>query len=492
MFDSQKIDSYFDNQSAYKDRKLKNAKHNFSWRRLLKLTLPCLAAALFGVMMVISNIKKSVDLSDSLTLPRKNEMEQLHIEKTEFNIVDNKNKVNKIFADNVDETTPGNLVYKISNPQAIIPTDDGKADITSKVGYFNQKDNILKLEHNVKAIIDNDTVLTTQAAIYDFNKSKGWNKTVVKAKGQWGKMQAESFSYDRNKELLTLNGSHYIKTQRGVLTGKKETLIYRLQNKSISRGNAVITQNDKKLYADEIIAYFSNTAKKELLRAEAYGNVRIITPKSRIYGKEGYYNAKTGTVEMYSNSKNEQQQKGFVTVKQNDNILRARKIILHFSAENRNEVEDIEAIGDVRLISPDEIINAASWYYDYKQKRIDLYGINSQAPAHKDNVEIIQGENVLHANRIVAFLDSHNKIKHADAFGDVEILTPKGVALGDRGVYKPTENKVELFDNVRIEQNNNYIIGAHAETDLQTSVSKITGDETTKGRIRGVFYKKRK
>lgn len=492
MFDSQKIDSYFDNQSAYKDKRLKNAEHTFSWRRLFKLILPCLAAALFGLMMVIPNIKKSVDLSDNLTLPRKNEMEQLHIEKTEFNIVDNKNRVNKIFADNVDEAKSGSSAYKINNPQAIIPTDGGIADITAKVGYFNQNENNLRLVQNVKAIVDNDTVVTTEAAIYNFNKRKGWGKDIIRAKGKWGNMRAEAFGYDRETELLILKGEHFIKTARGILTGKKETRIYRLKNKSVTIGNATLIQNHKKLYADKIVAYFSNTSKKELLRAEAYGNVRVITPKNRIYGGEGYYDAKTGKVTMYATSKSKPKQKSFVTVKQDDNILRARKMVLNLAKSKNSEVESIVAIGDVRLISPDEIITAGEGFYAYQQGRIDLYGTAQKSPVQEDAVEIIKGEHVLHANHIVAFLDSHNKVKRADAYGDVEILTAEGAAWGDKGVYNPVENKVELFDNVRIEQNNNYILGAHAETDLQTSVSKITGDETTNGRIRGVFYKKRK
>ena len=94
--------------------------------------------------------------------------------------------------------------------------------------------------------------------------------------------------------------------------------------------------------------------------------------------------------------------------------------------------------------------------------------------------------------RVEAYLDQNRDLKYAVATGDVEVITPKGSAWGDRGIYNPQEHKVDLYENVRLEQNGNYITGAHAETDLETSVSRITGDETTGGRIHGTFYKKRK
>ncbi len=89
-------------------------------------------------------------------------------------------------------------------------------------------------------------------------------------------------------------------------------------------------------------------------------------------------------------------------------------------------------------------------------------------------------------------MEGGRNLKYAVATGEVEIVTPKGSAWGERGIYSPTENKIELFENVRLEQNGNFIAGAHAITDLETSVSRISGDETTGGRIRGTFYKKRK
>jgi hypothetical protein len=50
---------------------------------------------------------------------------------------------------------------------------------------------------------------------------------------------------------------------------------------------------------------------------------------------------------------------------------------------------------------------------------------------------------------------------------------------------------VELWDNVEISQDGNFVRGGHAETDLKTSVSRITGKQKGE-RISGTLYKKRK
>lgn len=492
MLDSQKIDSYFDDKVVYNIRTEQKGSHGVAWRRLIKLTLPCLAAVLLGLMVVMPNIKKSVDFNNNLTMPRKNEMEQLHMEETVFNITDNKNRVNKIVADSVDETKAGSQRYKIINPKGTIPTDTGKTDITADVGFFNQQNNVLELEKNVRAAVNQNTVVTTEAAAYDFDNDKGWGNVAVSADGDWGTMNAEAFTYDKTKELLVLKGKHKITTERGVLTAQKETLIYRNENKTISLGNAVVTQNEKQLYADKIVAYFCESSKKELERVEAYGNVRLISPNETVTGAEGYYDVQNGVAEIFAAPQGKATDNKFADVRQGENRLQAQKLKLYLSTDGANELKEVIASGAVVVTTPTEMIAGNEGYYFPKIGKIEIYGSAKNAREQTGMVMIRQQENTLFARRAEAYLDSNNQIKRADAFGNVEIDTPKGSAWGDKGVYNPLENKVELFDNVRLEQNGNFIFGAHAETDLETSVSRITGSEATGGRIRGTFYKKRK
>jgi len=485
MIDSEKLDAFFEgNRSLGFERPTKH-KRSIDWRRLLKILFPCLAACLFGLMVVMPNIKKSVDLSDNITLPRKGEMEKLHIEQTVFNTTDSKNRVNKILADIVDEIKPGSQTYRITEPKAIIPTDHGQADITADVGYFNQKTNTLRLEKNVKAVVDNDTVITTSSAVYDFKKERGFGKEVVHAKGSWGTMRAEAFHYDKIKQILVLEGKNVIKTPRGILKADKESRIYQQQNKSISVGNAVIIQNENRLSAEQVVGWFSKNSKKELERAEAYRKVRITTPNEVITGGEAYYDALSGKIRIYGFSRARKMPGKYVYILQGDSKLKAHEVVAYISKDGKNELQKVIATGGVTVRTAEESIIGEKGIYEPQSGKIEMFGSRHPVVVKKEDKR-------LRAQKIEAYLDEGKDLKYAIATGDVEVVTPKGSAWGDRGIYNPREQKVELFENVRLEQNGNFITGAYAQTDLNTSISRITGDETTGGRIRGTFYKKRK
>lgn len=494
MFDSKKIDSYFDNKQNFELSDTGMQHKSVSWRRLFKLTLPCVAAALLGVMVVIPNIRKSVDLQDNITVPRKGEMEKLHIEQTVFNSTDNKNRVNKIVADSVDETSPGSKLMKIVNPRGSIPTDSGVAEITASEGFFNQNNNVLNLSSDVRAVVNNDTVITSEEANYDFGNEYGWGEKDIKAKGEWGNLTAKAFTYDKDKEILTLKGYNRINSKGSTLSANDVTVIYQNENKTVSTGKASFSQNDKRLFADKIIAYFTESGKKELVRAEAFGNVVVKTPKETVTGKEGYYNPQIGEIVLYGSAKNDKSGKGYVSIHQGNNVLYAKKITAYSDTTGKKDMRKVIALGNVKIVTPNETATGKEGHYYPQVGEVQLFGNFSTEPHKTGHVTIKQGENTLRAEKITAYLDKDGKgdLVKAVAVGKVYVDTPKGSAKGDKGIYNPKENKVELFDNVRIEQNGNFIEGAHAQTDLLTSVSRITGDENTGGRIRGTFYKVRK
>ena len=408
MFDSQKIDSYFDGRKNIDVEFETESKSGFSWRRFLKLGMPCLAAVFVGLMIIIPNIKKSVELEYDVTLPRKNEMEKLHVENTVFSITDDKNRVNTVVADSIEEVEPGSQKVRLTNPKGNLPTDEGEIVITADTGFFNQDRKILELIHNVKAVINDDSVVTTRKVVYDFNKEFGYSKDKVTAVGSFGKMQAIGFTYDKNKDLLTLKGHNELVTDKGTLTAENQTYIYRTENKVIAEGNAVVKHDTTKLNAQKIVAYF-RADNRELEYVEAFDDVRIINPTETASGDEATYNA---------------------------------------------------ANGEIVLIGTNRLVN------------------------------IVKEQNTLKANQIIAHMDSNQQIKNAIADGSVMVQTPKGTAFGDRGIYNPQNNTVELFGNVLIKQDENYIIGSHAISDLNTSISRITGTETSAGRVKGRFYKK--
>ncbi len=107
-----------------------------------------IAAVLLGMLIIIPNLSQIDDtISLDITLPKKGELEKLHMENTDFYITDRNNKVNNFLARNIDETSPGSKLIKLTDPEGIIPSANGTwYNIKSPLGYYDQNKNTLKLE----------------------------------------------------------------------------------------------------------------------------------------------------------------------------------------------------------------------------------------------------------------------------------------------------------------------------------------------------------
>ena len=154
MFDSRKIDSFFDGDKPFENMPTDGKAPMSKGLRFVKLGFPCLAALLLGLMVVVPSVKKNVDLQDRTTFPRKEELEKLHMEDTVFHFTDGNNRVSEVIAENIDETEPGSNKVKIMHPKGYITTANGKVNIISETGFFNQKENILDLQDNVRVTAD--------------------------------------------------------------------------------------------------------------------------------------------------------------------------------------------------------------------------------------------------------------------------------------------------------------------------------------------------
>ena len=299
MFDSQKIDAYFNGAKPLASPKKKVARTTDVSSRFVKLGFPCIAAALLGVMIIMPNIKKSVDIRDQITLPRKSEMEKLHAEQVVLNTTDSKNRVNKVWADNMDELEIGSEEITVNNPRAEIASDNGIIFISADVGTVNQNTKILHLTQNVKAVDEENNSVQTAKATYEFETEYGYGDEKVYASGDWGNLTTEGFTYDKNKALLILLGNTEINTDKGTLRSNKETHVFPNENKVVSIGNAVVERQNNSLFADKIINYFSQGSKKTLLKTEAFGKVKIVAPKGTATAQRAVYLADTGIAELF-------------------------------------------------------------------------------------------------------------------------------------------------------------------------------------------------
>ena len=180
--------------------------------KLIELIFPSLAAVLLGLLIIIPNYKKSQDtFKVDITMPKTGELEKLHIESTDFYITDRNNKVNNFTADNIDETSPGSKLIKLTNPRGIIPADNGTwYNIEAPVGYYDQNQNTLRLEQNASVIYSDGLEAHTQQISYDFKTGTGLSTTPTSADGWLGSLTSQGLKFFNREKLIIFTGKTHI------------------------------------------------------------------------------------------------------------------------------------------------------------------------------------------------------------------------------------------------------------------------------------------
>lgn len=219
MFDKNKIESFFNDLSPTEPKKEKLTRHTKMIRRT-KLLLPCIAAALIGLLIAFPSLQSSYDFNIDITSPKKGELEKLHIENTVFYITDKDNKINNFTAQNIDETEPGSKLVKLINPEGTLPSSgEGWINIKAPTGFFNQNENILELVDKVEMFYSDGMNAETELVIFDFKTSKGHGNKPITAQGTFGNLESEGFEFYNKDNILIFTGKTNIKISEESLKG---------------------------------------------------------------------------------------------------------------------------------------------------------------------------------------------------------------------------------------------------------------------------------
>ena len=396
MVDYRKIDAFFNGQAAFENKKVSKLSRRAQALRWAKLLMPSTAAVLIALLLLFPSLKdNSVVESLDVTLPKKGELEKLHMEKTEFSITDKDNKISTFFADLVDETKAGSKLLKIINPQGIIPAGENKfVNVDSDIGYYNQAAQIIELKQNVVAVYDEGTTAETEYARYDFKTNYGNGDQKVYAYGDWGKLWAEGFKYYQEKELLVLIGKSKVVNEENTLWADKEIRYYRPGNRLEAEKNVKAVNPQHIMYADLMKTFFAPGSQKEIEKIEAYGHVRVIDDANTIYADKmiafmhpGQKNA-IKKIEAYGHVK--------VKDKQNtlSNTLYADKMYAFLSSDSKQKLEKIEAFDNVKVETPDGTANGDYGLYLPERDEVELH----------HNVVIVQDGNVIKGDKAVTNL----------------------------------------------------------------------------------------
>lgn len=225
MIGVDQIDSLFNEDSQKVEKSIKKdaaSKHSIMVR-YAKLLLPSIAAVLIGLLIIFPMLQKDEkEFLLDITRPKKGELEKLHVEKTILNITDKDNKVNNFTADNIDETSPGSKLIKLTNPDGMIPSAiEDWINIKSPSGLFNQNTNILQLTEDVDIFYSPGMSIEVPDITFDFNASKAHSQSPVKAQGFIGDINAEGFEFYTKTGILIFTGKTHIKLKEDSLQGNR-------------------------------------------------------------------------------------------------------------------------------------------------------------------------------------------------------------------------------------------------------------------------------
>lgn len=99
--------------------------------------------------------------------------------------------------------------------------------------------------------------------------------------------------YHMDKQVIVLVGDGLKLTNpKAVITAQDSLEYWQTKSVAVARGNAVVTQQDKRLQAGVLTAFIQpnkQTGQNEVKRIDATNNVHISTPTEIIRGREGVY-----------------------------------------------------------------------------------------------------------------------------------------------------------------------------------------------------------
>lgn len=103
--------------------------------------------------------------------------------------------------------------------------------------------------------------------------------------------------YDVDNAVLVLTGGKVrLVTATDEITADKQIEYWEKKQMAVARGNAVATREDKRLWADILVAYVRDdkAGKSKVVRIDAFDRVKIVTAQETATGDRGVYNVESG------------------------------------------------------------------------------------------------------------------------------------------------------------------------------------------------------
>lgn len=192
----------------------------------------------------------------------------------------------------------------------------------------------------------------------------------------------------------------------------------------IARGNAAVTRGDVTFSADVLTARYREGADgaSEIFRVEADGNVQILSEKDRVTGAIGVYDMEKGVLilqgdnlQMVTENETITAQdsleywedvegsplavaRGGASARRDDYLVQADILTASFGqqTEASDEVTQLDAIGNVKVTTPEEVATAV----------YGVFYVDTQLATLSCEVAVVRGQNTLNGQYAEINLDT--------------------------------------------------------------------------------------
>ena len=271
--------------------------------RFLRTTMLVVAILMGGTLFLWPQIYRYYQFFDSMAEKASLSDSKASIDMTSVTYFseDKKGQPFKITSDSVLETDIKNKIVRLENPKAEMHLNSGLIVYgVSPYGLFYENDEKLHLEDTVTLTLSDGHVMDTSDVWIDSLKKTIQTPQNTTSNGPKMSSVSQGFIIFDNGDKMDLWGKSEVVFKNADVT--KETTIRseggmgvrQTDKQSFAKKNAVLIQNDRKIFADKLLANFKETDGKnqyELTTAEAVENVHISTLDENIYGQYGFYDA---------------------------------------------------------------------------------------------------------------------------------------------------------------------------------------------------------
>jgi lipopolysaccharide export system protein LptA len=268
----------------------------------------------------------------------------------------------------------------------------------------------------------------------------------------------------------------------------------------VARGNAKATRGDVTVYADMLTAHYREKPEggTEILKLEAQGRVRIVSPNEVATGDRGVYDVARAVLVLTGRE---------LRLETKEDVVTSRQSLEWYEKERRAVARgDAVAIREYKRMSADVLVG---FFAQGGEKPApdkpggDKNAKAAPAPAKPAPAAPAPGNRAGRPPAGAPATPSAGarppaqspeagglQLKRIDAEGNVEVSSPAEVGRGTTGTYDVATGIATLTGDVRISRGQNQLNGEFAEVNMNTGVSKVRAApaaNAARDRVRGLL-----